>query len=214
MNRPMLQWAKEITRRRQQKQEPDPNKITVTREEYEAKIESLKLRVTKMRVAWTTIKVMIFVMCFAGFGQFILEETQQNIDFGVYILISNHMWTEALWGINAAKDHADWNSKLNKTIGFFNPIGSVWFDRYWDAEKKKLLAQKATIYEKLRIGGEELIQLVRADRVTVTKKGKKFHLGYCQVGKYIKSSVITRSDAEDWGYLPCQICWLGFWENR
>ena len=91
--------------------------------------------------------LIVFTTC--AFGQFILEEALQNYGFGVYILISNDMWAEAQDGVYSYQQFHNSCDSIMKVLAVGNPISAVWFDKFMQADKKKIAVWKNLIAFKM-----------------------------------------------------------------
>ena len=104
-------------------------------------------------------KLITFILAIAGtsaFGQFIIEESIQNMGFGVSMLIMNKLYRNSIdkaqYTLNTVEDYQAFHNSCQAIMYALyvgNPITAIWFQKYMESDQKKLDQYKKLVKEEL-----------------------------------------------------------------
>ena len=104
-------------------------------------------------------KLITIILAIAGtatFGQFIIEESIQNIGFGVSMLIMNKMYRNSLDKANFTLDAVNKYQRFHDTCqtimyGLYvgNPLSAIWFHQYMISDQIKLDYYRKLVKEEI-----------------------------------------------------------------
>lgn len=96
------------------------------------------------------LKIALVITTTCAFGQFIIEESLQCYGFGVFVLVSNALWSEAEEAVLDYEAFYIRCLRLMQWLSTGSPITSIWFNKYMEAEGSKIHYFKKVILHKTR----------------------------------------------------------------